>query len=672
MHLGIITLALAAFAAVNSPDGRLNVTLSASEDNSLRYSVTYDGATMVAPSQLGLVTASTDYTKLLFLGEETSQVAVNYELDRIKTSHVQHSATRSLMHFRTPSGRPLDIEWSVSANDIAFRYSIPKDGEEGSVRVMSERTFFDFPEGTTTWLCPQSDAMVGWKRTKPSYEEYYVPGASLNAASQFGHGFTFPCLFKVGSDGWVLVSETGVDSRYCGSRLSDYQAGAGFQIAFPMAEENNGNGTSEPAFALPGSTAWRTITVGRDLAPIVETTVAFDVVSPRYESSHEYEFGKSSWSWIVWQDYSINPTDLRSYVDLSAAMGWPYSLVDSGWDRNPGREGIEELAEYARERGVSLFLWYSSSGWWNDIVQSPTNIMSDPIARKKEMRWLQSIGVKGIKVDFFGGDKQETMALYESILSDADDCGLMVIFHGCTIPRGWERMYPNYVGSEAVRASENLVFMQSECDREALQATLHPFIRNSLGCMEFGGTFLNKYLERNNGKPGSDGVVRGTVRRTTDAFELATAVLFQNPIQNFALAPNNLTDAPALALDFLREVPTTWDEIKYIGGEPGVSAVIARRHGNTWYVGAINASDTVLSLDVKVVASALGVAVSGKHSSAARGTAGSSASADGVAVSSATSVEVLCTADGELQSLTKFRKPLRIPRNDGAVMIVRL
>ena len=187
--------------------------------------------------------------------------------------------------------------------------------------------------------------------------------------------------------------------------------------------------------------------------------------------------------------------------------------------------------------------------------------------------------------------------------------------------------------------------------------------------MEFGGTFLNKYLERNNGKPGSDGVVRGSVRRTTDAFELATAVLFQNPIQNFALAPNNLTDAPALALDFLREVPTTWDEIKYIGGEPGVSAVIARRHGDTWYAGAINASDTELSLDVKVVASALGVAMDNKGQSAVKGSGPSGVKAASV---SSGDVSVLCTADGELQSLTKFRKPLRIPRNDGAVIIVRL
>jgi hypothetical protein len=207
--------------------------------------------------------------------------------------------------------------------------------------------------------------------------------------------------------------------------------------------------------------------------------------------------------------------------------------------------------------------------------------MSDPITRKKEMRWMKSLGVKGIKVDFFGGDKQETMRHYEAILSDADDNGLMVIFHGCTLPRGWERMYPNYVGSEAVRASENLVFSQYECDQEAQAACLHPFIRNSVGSMEFGGCFMNERLSKDN--------KGGTIRRTTDVFQIATCVLFQNPIQNFALAPNNLEDAPEVCLDFLREVPTTWDETRFIDGYPGEHVALARRKGDTWYVAAINA-----------------------------------------------------------------------------------
>ena len=459
-------LLAAALTVLGSPDGKLSVRLEQTPDSRILYSVEYDGKTMLSPSPLGLVAQDCDYSRLVYTGEEREAVKVDYRLDRIKTSHVNHDAVRYMTHFKTPEGRLLDIEWHLSDNDVAFRYSIPRDTDTGSIRVMREETGFDFPEGTTTYLCPQSDAMIGWKRTKPSYEEYYRNAAPLGEKSEFGHGFTFPCLFNT-PGGWVLVSETGVDSRYCGSRLDDYAEGSGYRVAFPMPEENNGNGTVEPAFALPGCTPWRTITVGTDLAPIVETTIAFDVVEPRFESTRSYEFGKSTWSWIVWQDASCNYDDQKTYIDFASELGYPYCLIDAFWDQNIGRDRIEELSRYARSKGVSLFLWYASSGWWNDISQSPVHIMSDPIARKKEMRWLESIGVKGIKVDFFGGDKQETMRIYESILSDADDCGIMVIFHGCTLPRGWERMYPNYVGSEAVRASENLVFSQYECDIEA-------------------------------------------------------------------------------------------------------------------------------------------------------------------------------------------------------------
>lgn len=643
MFHSLSMLLAAALTVLGSPDGKLSVRLEQTPDSRILYSVEYDGKTMLSPSPLGLVAQDCDYSRLVYTGEEREAVKVDYRLDRIKTSHVSHDAVRYMTHFKTPEGRLLDIEWHLSDNDVAFRYSIPRDTDTGSIRVMREETGFDFPEGTTTYLCPQSDAMIGWKRTKPSYEEYYRNAAPLGEKSEFGHGFTFPCLFNT-PGGWVLVSETGVDSRYCGSRLDDYAEGSGYRVAFPMPEENNGNGTVEPAFALPGCTPWRTITVGTDLAPIVETTIAFDVVEPRFESTRSYEFGKSTWSWIVWQDASCNYDDQKTYIDFASELGYPYCLIDAFWDQNIGRDRIEELSRYARSKGVSLFLWYASSGWWNDISQSPVHIMSDPIARKKEMRWLESIGVKGIKVDFFGGDKQETMRIYESILSDADDCGIMVIFHGCTLPRGWERMYPNYVGSEAVRASENLVFSQYECDIEAVNATLHPFIRNAVGCMEFGGTFLNKRLNRANGQPDARGRIGGTERKTSDAFQLATAVLFQNPIQNFALTPNNLEDAPAAAIEFMREVPTTWDETRYIAGTPSKDAVIARRCGSTWYVGAVNAVDETLELDVNGIVAALG---------------GSSA-------------EAIYTDEGQLVTAEgKFKKPIKVARNDGAVLIIR-
>lgn len=575
--------------SVNGPDGKLQLTVSCpSANGEVSYAVTYNGKQMLESSPLGMETNVGDFYRGLQLKEhKVTALDTVYEQSRIKASHIHYRANELLCSFVNGEGKNVQITFRVSNNDVAFRYTLPREQGKGSVTVNSERTGFRFPSQTTTFLCPQSDAMIGWKRTKPSYEEEYKADAPMNERSGYGHGYTFPCLFKVGDDGWVLLSETGVDSRYCGSRLSDWDNGV-YRIAFPMPEENNGNGTVSPAFSLSGSTPWRTVTVGETLKPIVETTVPWDVVEPRYTTTHDYKPGRGTWSWILWQDGSINYDDQVRYVDLAAAMGYEYVLIDNWWDNNIGRDRMEQFVKYARSKGVEVFLWYSSSGYWNDIEQSPVNRMDNSIARKQEMRWLQSLGVKGIKVDFFGGDKQETLRLYEEILSDADDHGLMVIFHGCTLPRGWERMYPNYVGSEAVLASENLVFSQHFCDNEAFNATLHPFIRNAVGCMEFGGVFLNKCLNRSN-----DG---GTIRRTTDIFQLATAVLFQNPIQNFALAPNNLTDAPQICLDFMKQVPTTWDETRFIDGYPGRYIVLARRHGNTWYIAAANATAEPLKL----------------------------------------------------------------------------
>ncbi len=604
----LLTLATAtAFSqqTVSSPDGLLQVTFDVKEGHPT-YAVTYDGKQMLDDSPLGFYADTGDFaTGISFVKADTALYTDDYTLDRIKKSSIHYEANEMKVLLENEQRNQYTITFRVSNNDVAFRYELPawenfKNGPRMSVRIMKEATGFDLPDEARTFICPQSDAMIDWKRTKPSYEEEYKFDEPMGTPSKYGHGYTFPCLFRIGEDGWVLVSETGVDSRYCASRLSEMQNDGLYTLEFPMPEENNGNGTVEPAMALPGATPWRTITVGSSLKPIVETTCAWDNVEPRFQTNHLYKYGKSTWSWILWQDESICYDDQVSYINLAHDMGFPYVLIDCGWDINIGKERMEELVKYAHEQGVGVFLWYSSSGWWNDITQSPTNIMCDPIRRKEYMRWMTSIGVKGVKVDFFGGDKQETMRLYEQILSDADDNSLMVIFHGCTLPRGWERMYPNYVGSEAVLASENIYFNQHFCDVEAQNAALHPFLRNTVGCMEFGGCFLSRTLNR-----GNDPSKRGTHRRTTDTHELATCVLFQNPIQNFAIAPENLNEvgkggAPDICLDFLRNVPTTWDETVFIDGYPGMYCILARRSGNTWYIAGNNATGDNLTLKLKL------------------------------------------------------------------------
>ena len=577
---------------ITSPDGKLVVTV-ADMDGRPSYSVSYDNVLFLKPSPLGMIANIGDFSSGMSLEKNvsTNKIDETYELASIKKSKVHYVANEAVFSFTQQGKTIYDVIFRISNNDVAFKYKMYPQGETLSCVVKQEVTGFVFPDGTTTFLCPQSKPMGGFARTSPSYETSYTAD-DVAGKNGWGEGYTFPCLFRNGDNGWTLVSETGVNGGYCASRLLGHKEGV-YTIGFPQEGEANGNGTVSPGIALPGETPWRTITVGKTLAPIVETTVSFDVVKPLYPAKGEYTYGRGSWSWIIGMDGSTNYKEQLRYIDFSAAMGYQSVLVDALWDKQIGRDKIEELAKYGKNKGVALYLWYNSNGYWNDAPQTPRGIMDNAIARRKEMKWMQSIGIRGIKVDFFGGDKQMTMQLYEDILSDANEYGLLVIFHGCTLPRGWERMYPNFASSEAVLASENLHFSQGSCDHEAFNATLHPFIRNTVGSMDFGGSALNKYYN-------ADNAPRGSRRVTSDVYALATAVLFQSPVQHFALAPNNLTDAPAWAIDFMKEVPTTWDEVRFIDGYPGKYVILARRHGDKWYIAGVNAQKETLQLKVNL------------------------------------------------------------------------
>ena len=577
---------------ITSPDGKLVVTV-ADMDGRPSYSVSYDNVLFLKPSPLGMIANIGDFSSGMSLEKNvsTNKIDETYELASIKKSKVHYVANEAVFSFTQQGKTIYDVIFRISNNDVAFKYKMYPQGETLSCVVKQEVTGFVFPDGTTTFLCPQSKPMGGFARTSPSYETSYTAD-DVAGKNGWGEGYTFPCLFRNGDNGWVLVSETGVNGGYCASRLLGHKGGV-YTIGFPQEGEANGNGTVSPGIALPGETPWRTITVGKTLAPIVETTVPFDVVKPLYQAKGEYTYGRGSWSWIIGMDGSTNYKEQLRYIDFSAAMGYQSVLVDALWDKQIGRDKIEELAKYGKDKGVALYLWYNSNGYWNDAPQTPRSIMDNAIARRKEMKWMQSIGIRGIKVDFFGGDKQMTMQLYEDILSDANEYGLLVIFHGCTLPRGWERMYPNFASSEAVLASENLHFSQGSCDHEAFNATLHPFIRNTVGSMDFGGSALNKYYN-------ADNAPRGSRRVTSDVYALATAVLFQSPVQHFALAPNNLTDSPSWAIDFMKEVPTTWDEVRFIDGYPGKYVILARRHGDKWYIAGVNAQKETLKLKVNL------------------------------------------------------------------------
>ena len=585
-------LAWAGDVIVSSPNGRLQVTVS-DAGGRLYYSATLDGQQVLMPSALGLKTSLGDLSRELSISDsQSSTVNSDYKMRGTKASSASYKANALTLNLQNKAGQVFSVRFQVSDNDIAFRYLIPRQTvnkrEYKRARILSELSSFNFPDGTTTFISPQIGPETGWEQTKPSYEEGYSADAPMDTPSQYGHGYIFPALFHMGNN-WALVSETGVGSNYCGSHLSDYQAGNGYTIAYPDKGENSGFGADFAGIPLPGETPWRTITIGNSLKPIVETTISYDLVTPLYEPSTDYKPGRYTWSWLIWQDTSINYDDQVKFIDLASAMGFEYCLVDNWWDTQIGRDRIEELSKYAQSKGVHLLLWYNSNGFWNDAPQGPRNCMNTSIAREREMKWMQSIGIKGIKVDFFGGDKQETMRLYEDILSDANRYGLQVVFHGCTIPRGWERMYPNYVASEAVLASENVFFNEGAAIKQPFDLTLHPFCRNATASMDWGGIIMNKYLSPDNKSRHS--------RKTTDIFELASGIIMQTSVQCVAMQPNNLEELPQFEMDFLKTLPTTWDETRFIDGYPGKYVVLARKATNgEWYIAGLNAQKEPLTL----------------------------------------------------------------------------
>ncbi len=593
--LALATLALSCMAVsaeeIRSPDGDLMANLEL-KDGAPFLDVKYKGKVFLEPSPLGLETSLGSFSRdLKTSGSETRKLHERYTLPHGKVRDVRYQANELVARFTNDQNAALEIIIRAGNRDVALSYRISAPGKTEAV-IQKETTGFKFPKHATAFVTPQAKAGGGFAGSKPSYEEPYFLDQPVGTKSVTGLGFTFPALFRIGDDGWVLLSETGVSSGYAGTRLGDPSPDGLYPIAFPESAENRGAGDATVSGSLPLTTSWKTITVGSTLAPIVETTVATDVVKPIYQPLREYKPGRATWSWLLWQDPSMNLEDQRKFIKLAGDLGYEYILIDALWDKNIGRERMAELVKEAAKLKVGVLLWYNSNGSWNDAPQTPLHGMDTAEHREREMSWMESIGVKGIKVDFFGGDKQVTMKLYESILTDANKHGLVVNFHGATLPRGWERMFPNHMTSEAVTASENLVFSQGFADKEAFNSTVFPFVRNPVAAMDYGPLVLNKRFSRDPN--------RGTQRRTTDAFQLATAILYQSPLQHFGLAPNNLTEQAPHVIDFLKNVPVVWDETRLVDGYPGKFVVIARRAGSKWYVAATHAGNEGREIPIKL------------------------------------------------------------------------
>ncbi|MES2776019.1 MAG: glycoside hydrolase family 97 catalytic domain-containing protein [Bacteroidota bacterium] len=579
-------------ASISSPNNKIFVHFSMSPEKTAGFSANLaDGLVLnkvLEDCKLGLVTQDEDFSTGLSLISSSKPVLVtdNYKMVNAKKSVISYKAKKQVFHLKNANGKKLDIIFQVSDDGIAFRYYFP-DASDEEKEVVTEATSYQLPENATAFLQPMSVAKSGWERSNPAYEEHYQQDVPVGTYSKTG--WVYPSLFKSG-DAWLLISEAGMDGSFCNTKLYNDSLSSTYHVTFPDAREvsSNTGGGLLPRSKMPWYSPWRIITIG-GLNTIMESTLGTDLATPA-KKSFDNSFikpGKASWSWINSKDDFIVYDEQKKYIDFAADMNWQYCLIDADWDRKIGYEKIKELSDYAATKNVGLLLWYNSAGDWNTVKYTPKNLLLNSELRHKEFARLQSMGIKGVKIDFFGGDGQSVVKYYNDILEDAAKYKLLVNFHGATLPRGWARTWPHLMTTEAVRGFEMVTFNQADADLEATHCAVLPFTRNAFDPMDFTPMNLYKIQSR-------------VQRKTTSAFELSLSVLFLSGIQHYAESPNGMSHVPESVKDYLRQLPNSWTDSKFIDGYPGKLSVMARKSGNKWYVAGINGENKDKMLDLNL------------------------------------------------------------------------
>ncbi|MBC6605661.1 glycoside hydrolase family 97 catalytic domain-containing protein [Hymenobacter sp. BT188] len=574
--------------SIASPDGAVRVSVSLGNQGVPVYSVAYKETELLRPSSLGLKLADADLSKGLKLASagKTAPVTDSYTLTNDKRSTCRYQANRREIAFSGSNGRRISIVFQVSNDGVAFRYVLGGKSKEKQ-RILAEKTTFKLPTAAKGWLHPHAVAQTGWSNTQPSYEEKYKMAIAVGTPSSLGQGWSFPALFQAAGN-WVLLTEAGMERNYGGTHLAHLSPDGEYSIAF--AQEREGTtptASTAPESTLPWSTPWRVLVVGPTLGTIVESTLTTDVSAPaKLKDMAFIKPGKASWSWALLKDEATVYDVQKRFVDYAADMKWRYCLIDALWDKQIGYDKMTELATYARTKNVDLLVWYNSNGNWNKAPQTPINVLFEPASRKKEFARLQQMGIKGVKIDFFGGDGQSMMNYYQDLLDDAAQAKLLVNFHGTTIPRGWTRTYPHLMTMEAVRGFEFLTFAQADADDQSTHCAMLPFTRNAVGPMDFTPVCFSEIPKVN--------------RLTTNGFELALSVLFQSGIQHYVEVPEGMQKQPPYVVNFMRNLPPSWDDVKFLDGFPGEYAVVARKANNKWYVAGINGTptDRTITLDL--------------------------------------------------------------------------
>ena len=558
-----------------SPDGRSVIAVSLMDDGSLGYEVTRDGKPVIRHSELGLRRDDQDFSRPLAF-ERAGPIEARretYDLFAGLNPHVDHLLNHRTLAFRNSRQAALEIDLAASDEGVAFRYRFP-DSSPASCTVQAEATGFALPPDARGWQQPYHAA----SRYTPAYEDFYFKvavGDPPPRSREKPLGWAFPALFQLPATAtWLLLTEsTGPDS-FCGCHLGPDSADGVYHIAFPAADEvtpgwHNADGP-EPRHALPWTLPWRVIVLGKSAGAIATATLVTDLAPPCAIADTSWIHpGRASWSW--WSGGANTAARFAAFSDFSARMGWEYTLFDAGW-WEPGLGGI---ARYAQAKGVMPLAWLSAG----DFAGAGRG--------KRKLDEVEAAGIRGVKVDFWCSDRQPALAAMLALFEDAASRRMVVDLHGCTLPRGWQRTWPNFLTAEAVLGAESYMYESQYTAKAAELNTILPFTRNAVGPMDYTPVACSpkKYP-----------------RTTTAAHELATALVFTSGLIHYADKPEFFDSLPAAALQVLRDAPARWDETKCLLGEPGRVVVFARRSGQCWFIAGLNGTAETLPLTLDLSA----------------------------------------------------------------------
>jgi hypothetical protein len=564
-----------------SPDGNVAASLALNADGKLSYQIKSRGEIALAESPLGIVRADQRFVEnLKFDAERRDKVAEDYTMPHGKRSHRHVEANELTVAFKNADNAFVQLIFRVANDGVAFRYRFPETNP-ATKTVIAELTGFQLAGAQSkAWRQPYDQATM----YTPAYERIFDNGVPADATSTNKVGWCFPALFQVRDRGpWVLLTEALLDGSYCGCRLESDAPQGLYRIRFPEANEGNGTGQVAPSHTLPWATPWRVVLVGQTPGAFVESTLVDDLNPPPAAPAPAWiKPGRVAWSWWSEQDSPRQPERMKLFIDLAAELGWEYFLVDANWNFIPEPE-FQALLDYAKRKNVGILLWYNSGGPHNSVTEAPRDRMMPRDVRRQEFAKLQRLGVKGVKVDFFQSDKQNIIQHYIDILRDAAEFGIMVNFHGCTMQRGWARTFPHLLTMEGVRGAECYIFDPKFPAAAPSHNTILSFTRNVVGSMDYTPvTFAdNKHKHI-----------------TTFGHELALAVVFESGWFHFGDGVASYRATPDFVKDYLRRVPVVWDDVKCLAGLPGDSIVIARRHGNEWWLGGLNGTDQPKTVNV--------------------------------------------------------------------------